>query len=118
VTHALASAPAPRNTTVVAEAGAAAATFAHMTSGAQRLDSPWLRAAILTPSVSRALTTTRLGSVDPRGFEVFLHKPAQAVAMSFSTDPTSGMRADRFTGSAVTFVEVATFIRPQTAALD
>jgi hypothetical protein len=113
---------AARNTTVVAKAATVAdaitGTFAHMTSGAQRLDSPWLRAAMLTPSVSRAMTATRFGAVDPRGFEVFLQKPAQAVAMSFSADPWSGMNADHFSGRAVTFVATATFVRAQTASLD
>ena len=58
VTQAMASevVPAAHNTTVVAKAGA----LDPMMSGAQRLDSPWLRAAMLTPSVSAAMTTTRL----------------------------------------------------------
>jgi hypothetical protein len=30
----------------------------------------------------------------------------------------AGMRADRFTGSAITFVATATFVRAQTASLD
>src|SRR6185437_6357775 len=62
-------APLSRNMSIVAEAG----PFAQMTSGAQRLDSPWLRAAMLTPSVSGAMTATRLGEVDPRGYEPLLH---------------------------------------------
>jgi hypothetical protein len=115
--------PAVRGATLAgplgAISGSVSGAFAHMASGgAQRLDSPWLRAAMLTPSVSHALTATRLGDLDPRGFERFLHKPARAVAMSFSADPWAGMRADRFSGRAVTFVEVATFVRPQTASLD
>jgi hypothetical protein len=100
--------------TVVAEAG----PLAPMTSGTQRLDSPWLRAAMLTPSVSGAMTVTRLGDVDPRGYEPLLHKPAQAVAMSFSGDPWSGMRADRFSGTAIVFVRTAAFVRTRTASLD
>ena len=102
------------NTTVVAKAGA----FTAMTSGAQRLDSPWLRAAMLTPSFSHAMTTTRFGGVDPRGFEELLHKPAQAVAMAFSADPQAGMKTERFTGNAVTFLATATFVRARTASLD
>ena len=115
VTQAMAhEAPAARATSIFAEAG----PFAHMTSGAQRLDSPWLRAAMLTPSVSGAMTATRLGDIDPRGYAALLHKPAQAVAMSFSGDPWSGMRADRFSGSAIVFVGTATFVRTRTASLD
>jgi len=86
--------------------------------GAQRLDSPWLRAAMLTPSFSHAMTATRFGGVDPRGFEELLHKPAQAVAMAFSADPSSGMKTERFTGNAVTFLATATFVRARTASLD
>ena len=104
------------NTTVVAKAGPGA--FTAMTSGAQRLDSPWLRAAMLTPSVSHSMTTTRMGDVDPRGFEELLHKPAQAVAMAFSADPLSGMQTARFSGNAVTFLATATFVRARTASLD
>jgi hypothetical protein len=89
-----------------------------MTSGAQRLDSPWLRAAMLTPSISHAMTVTRFGDIDPRGFEGLLHKPPRALAMTFSADPLSGMRSDRFSGSAVTFLATATFVRAQTASLD
>ncbi|MGN6570619.1 MAG: DUF882 domain-containing protein [Pseudolabrys sp.] len=124
VTKAVAAEAAPEarrfaatpNTTVVAKAGQGA--FTAMTSGAQRLDSPWLRAAMLTPSVSHAMTTSRFGAVDPRGFEELLHKPAQAVAMAFSADPQSGMRTERFTGNAVTFLATATFVRARTASLD
>ena len=89
-----------------------------MTSGAQRLDSPWLRATMLTPSVSGAMTATRFGDIDPRGYATLLRKPAQAVAMTFSGDPWSGMRTDRFGGSAVVFVGIATFAHTQTASLD
>jgi len=100
--------------TMVADAG----PVASMMSGAPRPDSPWLRATMLTPSVKGAMTATRLGEVDPRGYENLLHKPAQAVAMSFSSDPWSGMRTDRFSGSAIVFLGTATFIRTQTASLD
>ncbi len=114
VTQAMAhEAPGARDMSIVAEAG----PFAHMTSGAQRLDSPWLRAAMLTPSVSGAMTVTRLGDIDPRGYAALLHKPAQAVAMGFSGDPWSGMRADRFSGSAIVFVGTATFVPTRTASL-
>lgn len=121
VSRAMAEEAEPRiaatpNTTVVAKAGAGGA--APLMSGAQRLDSPWLRAAMLTPSVSHAMTVTRFGTIDPRGFEHLLHKPAQALAMAFSADPLSGMRSDRFSGSAVTFLATATFVRAQTASLD
>jgi uncharacterized protein YcbK (DUF882 family) len=86
-------------------------------SGAQRPDSPWLRAAMLTPSVSGTMTTTQLGTFDPRPVQELLHKPADALTMSFSADPTLGMLADRFSGPAVVFVETTSFTRAKTAAL-
>jgi hypothetical protein len=104
------------NTTLVAKAGPG--NVSAMTSGGQRLDSPWLRAAMLTPSVSHSMTTSRFGGIDPRGFAELLHKPAQAVAMAFSADPQSGMKTERFTGNAVTFLATATFVRARTASLD
>ena len=112
------AASATYNTSVVGKASAVSGVFAQMTSGAQRLDSPWLRAAMLTPSVSRSLTTTRFGNIDPRGFVELLHQPGEAVAMAFSADPWSGTSTERFSGSAVTFLATATFVRARTASLD
>ncbi len=79
-----------------------------MASSGQRLDDPWLRAAMLTPSV-RFMTATRLGSVDQRWQTYLLDRPAGALEMTFSTDPQPGMVADRFQGSAVVFLATATF---------
>jgi hypothetical protein len=64
------------------------------------------------------MTATRLGDIDPRGYEALLRKPAQTVAMSFSGDPWSGLRADRFSGRAIVFLGTATFARTRTALLD
>ena len=85
--------------------------------GGTRIDSPWLRAAMLTPSVRGFMTTTRVGAIDPRWQHDLLVKPAQSVAMSFSADPHLGMVADRFTGSAVVFLATATFAPQTTASL-
>jgi hypothetical protein len=112
------AASATYNATVVGKASAVSGVFAQMTSGAQRLDSPWVRAAMLTPSVSRSMTTTRFGNIDPRSFVELLHQPGEAVAMAFSADPWSGMSTERFSGSAVTFLATATFVRARTASLD
>ncbi len=84
-------------------------------NGGERSDSPWLRAAMLTPSVRGFMTATRAGALDPRWQHNLLHKPAQSVMMTFSADPHLGMVADRFTGSAVVFLATATFA-PQTTA--
>jgi hypothetical protein len=85
--------------------------------GGTRIDSPWLRAAMLTPSMSGFMTATRVGAVDPRWQHDLLVKPAQALAMSFSADPHLGMVADRFSGSAVVFLATATFAPQTTASL-
>ena len=85
--------------------------------GGERSDSPWLRATMLTPSVTGFMTTTRIGAIDPRWQQALLHKPAQSVMMTFSADPALGMVADRFTGSAVVFLATATFAPQTTASL-
>jgi hypothetical protein len=82
----------------------------------ERSDSPWLRAAMLTPSVRSFMTATRLGALDPRWQYDLLHKPSQSLVMTFSADPHLGMVADRFSGSAVVFLATATF-NMQTASL-
>jgi hypothetical protein len=108
----------PREATVVpSDHNTTVAVKPPMSIGGQRPDSPWLRAAILTPSVTAYMTATRLGHVDPKWQHSLLHKPEQAVMMSFSADPHLGMVADRFTGHAVVFVATATFIQPTTLSL-
>ncbi len=88
-----------------------------MSIGGQSADSPWMRAAMLTPSVSGYMTATRMGAIDPRPFGELIHKPAQSLVMTFSADPALGMMADRFSGSAVVFLATATFVKQTTAAL-
>jgi uncharacterized protein YcbK (DUF882 family) len=102
--------PTPTNTTIAIKPPP-------MTSGAQRGDSPWLRAAMLTPSVSAFMTATRLGTLNPEWLGAMIEKPAQALVMTFSADPNFGMVAGRFTGHAVVFLATATFTRQTTAAL-
>lgn len=105
--------PASANTSVVAKAPLAPA----MAIGGQRADSPWLRAAMLTPSVSGFMTTTRLGHLDPRPLHALIYKPSQSLMMTFSADPALGMLADRFTGPSVVFLATATFTTQTTASL-
>jgi hypothetical protein len=85
--------------------------------GGERFDSPWLRAAMLTPSVRGYMTTTRVGPVDPRWQRKLLGKPPQSVMMTFSADPHLGMVDDRFSGTAVVFLATTTFNMQKTAAL-
>ncbi|MDP2409522.1 MAG: DUF882 domain-containing protein [Pseudolabrys sp.] len=115
-----AGAPVAREATVT-QIPAASTTVAQksspMMSGAQRTDSPWLRAAMLTPSVSGYMTATRLGEVDMRPLQDMLHKPRDVLLMSFSADPHLGLVANAFTGSAVVFLATATFTAQTTASL-
>jgi hypothetical protein len=99
---------------------AAAASYAAATPlmfGGQRADSPWLRAAMLTPSVHSVMTATPLGALDTRALTQLLYKPADALVMTFSADPALGLMANRFSGQAVVFLATATFARAQTASL-
>jgi len=108
--------PASSNTTVVVKPPLAPANAANLASGGRRFDSPWLRAAMLTPSMSDYMTATRLGALDPRPLHELLYKPSLSLVMTFSADPHLGMVADRFSGSAVVFLATTTF-STQTASL-
>jgi hypothetical protein len=103
--------PAQGNTTVVEKPPLAAA------SSEKSIESPWLRAAMLTPSISAYMTATRLGAVDMRPLQELLYKPSMAVAMTFSTDPQLGMVASRFSGPAVVFLATTSFKLQSTASL-
>jgi len=107
--------PTSSNSTVVVKPPLAPALGMSL-GGGERSDSPWLRAAMLTPSVRSFMTATRFGAVDPRWQYDLLHKPSQSLVMTFSADPHLGMVADRFSGSAVVFLATATF-NMQTASL-
>jgi hypothetical protein len=88
-----------------------------ITIGGQRTDSPWLRAAMLTPSVRGFLTATRLAKINPAWLSPLLDKPPHALMMTFSADPHLGMVANRFSGRAVVFLATATFATQATASL-
>ncbi|HEU5016541.1 MAG TPA: DUF882 domain-containing protein [Pseudolabrys sp.] len=88
-----------------------------MAIGGQRLGSPWMRAAMLTPSVAKAMRVTRLGDLDLRSLQDLLHKPAQSLAMTFSNDQQGGLVSTRFTGNAVVFLATTRFYPQQTASL-
>jgi uncharacterized protein YcbK (DUF882 family) len=102
--------PGAANTTVAMKAP-------DMSIGGQRYDSPWLRAAMLTPSMTDYMTSTRFGQLNPTWLHDLLRKPSQAVMMSFSADPQLGMLTDRFSGNAVVFLATATFTPQTTASL-
>ncbi len=102
--------PTASNTTVAVKPPA-------MTIGGQRAGSPWLRAAMLTPSVRGFMTATRLSKINPAWLSSQLDKPAHALMMTFSADPHLGMVAGRFSGHAVVFLATATFTSQATASL-
>jgi len=84
----------------------------------ERLDNPWLRALIVSPSVHRFLTTLALGTEDMTTLAALMVKPASSVMMTFSSDPSVGLTADRFSGSAIVFLPTITYPAPtHTAAL-
>jgi len=76
---------------------------------AGRLADPWLRAIMVSPSVSRFLCITTLGARDFRSFADFMAKPASTVMMPFAADPNPGLDAGRFSGSAVVFLSTVTY---------
>jgi uncharacterized protein YcbK (DUF882 family) len=88
-----------------------------LSGGVQNPDGPWLRATILTPSVSSFMTATNMKPRPMRPLVELLHKPAESLVMTFSNDPHMGMTASRFDGRAVVFLATATFAVQTTAAL-
>lgn len=88
-----------------------------VTGGFQKADSPWLRAVLLTPSISGSLTATPMGAPHMRPLATLLYKPAQSLAMTFSADPHLGMTTERFDGRAVVFLATTTFTTQMTASL-
>jgi hypothetical protein len=81
-----------------------------------RFDNPWLRAVMLSPSVRRYLTPLLLGDPDYRALAALMQKPSSSVMITFAADPTPGLNAERFSGSAVVFLSTVTW-GARTAAL-
>jgi uncharacterized protein YcbK (DUF882 family) len=83
-------------------------------ASAAKGDTVWMRAMILSPSATTAMSSTVFGEPDMTAMRVHFVKPQTTVAASFSSDPQPGMVCDRFTGTAVANLPTVTF---QTAAL-
>ncbi len=79
-----------------------------------RYDDPWLRAIIVTPSITGSMTATLYGEPDFTELRALMNKPTTAVAMSFNDDPYPGITTDRFSGEAVVFL--TTYAFPQRTA--
>ena len=81
-----------------------------------RYDDPWLRALILTPSMSDSMTATLYGRPDLSELRNLMHKPRASLMLSFGEDPFSGPAPDQFRGEAVVFMSNHAFDR-RTASL-
>jgi uncharacterized protein YcbK (DUF882 family) len=75
----------------------------------ERLDNPWLRAIILSPSVQRFLSTLAFGTRDVTYLASLMVKPASSVMMTFTSDPNRGLSQDHFSGSAIVFLSTITY---------
>lgn len=78
-------------------------------------DDPWLRAALVAPSLHTAMTTALWGVPDFAQLSALMEKPAATVVMTFSDDPHHGMTSERFAGGAVVFLSTVTFVGRQAA---
>jgi uncharacterized protein YcbK (DUF882 family) len=109
--------PAAEATVIPTDGNATIAVKPPLRIGDLHIDSPWLRAIMLTPSMRSDMTVSKMGENHRSWIAALLEKPAQAVLMTFSADPNLGMVADRFSGHAVVFLATATFKRQTTASL-
>ena len=78
-------------------------------AGAARLDDPWLRAVVLSPSVNRFLCITALGARDFRSLAQMMVKPTSSVMMTFAAEPNPGLAQDHFSGSAIVFISTVSY---------
>ena len=69
----------------------------------------WLRIVMLAPSATNAMSVTMMGDVDMTQMRAFFVKPQAMIAMTFSSDPMMGLATDRFSGSAITKLEITSF---------
>ncbi len=104
--------PGDGNSTIAVKPAAAESVSAQ-----QAFQGPWLRAAMLTPSVSSYMTVTQLGPSNMQSLQNLLHKPSMSIAMSFSADPNSVIALGQFSGPAVVFLAATTFALQTTASL-
>jgi uncharacterized protein YcbK (DUF882 family) len=82
-----------------------------------RLDDPWLRAIVVSPSVNRFLCITTLGARDFRSLADMMVKPDNSVMMTFAANPNPGLDHDHFSGSAIVFMSTVTYYPLRSASL-
>ena len=114
---AVARVPAPAMPAKAAAEAFAVPFVPALSGGVLNPGSPWLRAVLLAPSISGAMTATYLGAPPMRASADLFYKTAQSLVMTFADDPHLGMTADRFDGQAIEFLATATFTEQMTAAL-
>jgi len=74
-----------------------------------RLNDPWLRALMVSPSVGDSLHVVALGAGDFRTLAALMVKPNSSLMMAFSADPNAGLADDHFSGSAIVFVSTVSY---------
>ena len=75
----------------------------------EKFDNPWMRGLMLTASVQNSLVVTQVGDADVKTLAQHMQKPATALVMTFSADPSMGTTTETFSGSAVVFPPTMTF---------
>jgi uncharacterized protein YcbK (DUF882 family) len=104
-----ASTSLPRSPRPASANGKPATATLVRTTAAAKANDIWMRAMILTPSASNALSASVLGDQDMTVMRVHFVKPDRAVAMTFSDDPHRGMICEKFTGPAIATLTTTTF---------
>jgi len=84
----------------------------------ERIDNPWLRSVVLSPSVRHTMSVAMMGPTDYRSLATLMKKPHSAVAIGFSEDPLLGVEAETFSGAAVAFLPTVSFIPTHSARLE
>jgi len=74
-----------------------------------RLNDPWLRALMVSPSVGHSLHVVALGAGDFRTLAALMVKPNNSLMMAFTADPNAGLADDHFSGSAIVFVSTVSY---------
>ncbi|HEU0084516.1 MAG TPA: DUF882 domain-containing protein [Bradyrhizobium sp.] len=108
---------AVNNITTVVPKGAQAmvATSARLTSAAKSND-VWMRAMILSPSASTAMSVSAMGDPDLTLMRAHFVKPLATITMTFADDPNLGLVTEQFTGPAIVKLATQSFVM-RTAAL-
>jgi hypothetical protein len=103
-------------TTVVAKGSQGTVANSTRLASATKGNDVWMRAMILSPSASTAMSVSAMGDPDLTLMRSYFVKPAVAVTMSFADDPQLGLVCDRFTGPAVAKLATQPFLM-RTASL-